>query len=584
MRGLIGAVLILLVIGGSANVRAAAPDWNALVQQALPPLAKSQSSSPTLSLVQPQTVSAPVPTPGRELSPALQIAHQHWNELSIDTRARVQAWSTRPTDQCSAGDNTDSCYGFEAHWRYDPRLSRRYHDSAHYRIHYVVNETADYSLDMNTATAEFAATVAEVLEQVHASLHQGLAYQTPPNDGHRGGDQRFDVYLTELRRYGLYGYTVAEGSDGTPQHPFGGYSYMVLDNNYLYYGSSGYLPPLQVTAAHEYFHAVQNGYSIYEDPAFMEQSATWMEDMVFPHIHDNYAYIGEPFLDVNGDGQYSEDPNGDGFSDDQEPVLVDHNGNQRRDDGSQDWPELSLDSYNDVPLVQYGRFIWVRYLHERFGADLVRDIWERAGSSLRGTWQNIDQALREKGTSLAAATHEYALWAYDKDRFSDGYNYPLVWVDRTISGASVYLKSTQSPSLDRLRRSGYEPQLHLSSVYAQIFQPSGVYHFQASDAGVSLSMLLDYGDGRLVEEPVSSGKKAARWQVPEGVQRLVLVVTNTDMSRDGLRWSLLSGDQIRRDSKWSDMYPSAAAVSPLTLLLLTSGLLALARTRRRYIL
>jgi hypothetical protein len=38
--------------------------------------------------------------------------------------------------------------------------------------------------------------------------------------------------------------------------------------------------PLKVTAAHEFFHAVQFAYDIGEDGWLMESTATWMEEHV----------------------------------------------------------------------------------------------------------------------------------------------------------------------------------------------------------------------------------------------------------------------------------------------------------------
>ena len=48
---------------------------------------------------------------------------------------------------------------------------------------------------------------------------------------------------------------------------------------------------LKVTAAHEFFHAIQFAYDVDEDLWFMEGSATWVEDEVYDSINDNYQFL-----------------------------------------------------------------------------------------------------------------------------------------------------------------------------------------------------------------------------------------------------------------------------------------------------
>ena len=79
------------------------------------------------------------------------------------------------------------------------------------------------------------------------------------------------------------------------------WAYCVLDNDY----DPGEFPAntpignLQVTAAHEYFHAVPFGYDVGEDPWFMEATATWAEDELYDAVDDNVGFLasgqlGEP--------------------------------------------------------------------------------------------------------------------------------------------------------------------------------------------------------------------------------------------------------------------------------------------------
>ena len=73
---------------------------------------------------------------------------------------------------------------------------------------------------------------------------------------------------------------------------------MKIDNNYEEdgYPTQG-LMGLQVTAAHEFFHAIHFSlYSTYEASWLMEQTATWMEEQVYDHINDYRAYLQYFFI------------------------------------------------------------------------------------------------------------------------------------------------------------------------------------------------------------------------------------------------------------------------------------------------
>ena len=46
-----------------------------------------------------------------------------------------------------------------------------------------------------------------------------------------------------------------------------------------------------MTAAHEFFHAVQFAYDAADDQWFMESTATWMEDEIYDDVNDNLQYL-----------------------------------------------------------------------------------------------------------------------------------------------------------------------------------------------------------------------------------------------------------------------------------------------------
>ena len=124
-----------------------------------------------------------------------------------------------------------------------------------------------------------------------------------------------------------------------------------------------------MTAAHEYFHAVQFGYDVCEDGWVMEATATWAEDELYDEVNDNVQYL----------------PGG--------PMSL---------------PEESIDQFSGG--FHYGTWIFFRYLTERFPNSeggmpiLVRDLWRRlddaAGGADEYSLQGLKQVLGKRDLSL----------------------------------------------------------------------------------------------------------------------------------------------------------------------------------------
>jgi hypothetical protein len=112
---------------------------------------------------------------------------------------------------------------------------------------------------------------------------------------------KFDVYLQNLGPQ-VYGACFpVRTSRKTP-------AFCALDNDFAEFGTDP-VKALQVTAAHEYFHAVQFAYDQGEARWFMEGSAVWMEDVVYNGINDYLQYvpvspIRRPFTPFTTNGQF----------------------------------------------------------------------------------------------------------------------------------------------------------------------------------------------------------------------------------------------------------------------------------------
>jgi hypothetical protein len=148
----------------------------------------------------------------------------------------------------------------------------------------------------------------------------------------------------------------------------------VLDNDYRQSEFPKNTPKqnLQVTAAHEYFHAVQFGYDISEDGWVMEATATWAEDELYDKVDDNVQYL------AGG------------------PMAL---------------PGESIDQFTGG--FHYGTWIFFRYLTERFRSSeagmpvLVRDLWRRLDDSAGGigeySLQGLTKVLRKRDVTLREA-------------------------------------------------------------------------------------------------------------------------------------------------------------------------------------
>ncbi len=550
--GVLGLAVII------SSVAQAATDWDAKIRAQL---ALPTSQGVTLG------VTAAAPLVRREVTMALYAARAHWDELSPETQQLASRYLFRPYPAQAVINDP----GFsEQSWAFDvPEATPVLSSGGHFKIHYISAVT--YPANTKASTAAYVTKVAEVLEQVYAAEIGTLGYDTVPSDlGAKcsdnsscdGGDGTFDVYLTNLGNAGLYGYAAPEGANSDATRPYGEYSFLVLDNDYskIPYGYDDYTLPLKVTAAHEYFHAVQFGYSAQElgsGFSFLEQSATWMEDAVYPTIHDNYFYIGEPYTDSDGNGQFTTG----------EP-FVDRNNNKTRDEGSMEYPEASLDAFDDVPLIQYGRFIWFTYLTQNYGNGIVKTILQKCGQVQGDNMISaINESLQGFGTTIGAAYQDYATWNYDLSKFNDGSNYPLVYVDQTASGNNFKFTSAGSPSLNLWGSAGYQPQMHLSTVYDQIKSPSGTIAFASSGGTAALTMLVDFGGGILDAQVVSLTNGDGVYTVPSGAQKVIAVISNISTTVDRMQWTLTGSGYTEppAKSKKNDSFFGAFGLSDLML-------------------
>lgn len=241
----------------------------------------------------------------------------------------------------------------------------------HFFIHYTLTGThavSDIDGDDN-GVPDYVDNTAKAFEYVWDLQVNQLGYDPPLADG----DDYFDVYIRNLAPESVYGLTYPENFPALTTH-----SYMEIDNNYTdgIYLTRG-LDALQVTAAHEFFHAVQFGYyaDVFDAGWWQELTATWMEDVAYDHVNDYLQYV---------------------------PFFL-------------DFPAASLDANDRVGtlvLRKFGAAIYGHFLTHVYGAASIRGIWESLRERLPDPFGTVDIDMGSPSGGFAAIYPRFAVWNY----------------------------------------------------------------------------------------------------------------------------------------------------------------------------
>ena len=334
-------------------------------------------------------------------TPLLLEIRRNWDILSEKTKKEFQSLFLRPTDPTYYVPKVTETINLAY------TVKSVYYDTANFRIHYVTSTVDAPDLtDLNgNAIPDYVETVGKVFEYVYSFVVYNLGYKKPPEDGMRGGDSKYDVYLKEIEKYKVLGWADPEGPTARGTRTY--YSFIVIDNDYSKYG----LDILKVTASHEYFHAIQFGYDAIEDDWWMEATATWMEDEVYDDINDYVNYLNGVYYRWF------------------------------------DYPDKSLN--HPYGLHKYGSSIFCKYLTERqsgsWGAGIIKEIWEGCIGRTQSI-DAIDSVLKAKGTSLEKEFSKFtvcnfiekpAVFIDDKYTYADdaAVDYPDIKIIKTYNAA-----------------------------------------------------------------------------------------------------------------------------------------------------
>jgi hypothetical protein len=290
--------------------------------------------------------------------------------------------------------------------------------------------------DVNTTPAQITKTMA-VLDNVWDTEVTGLGFRQPLDDSsttlNDGGGSQLDIYLADLGRYGLFGYCTSDDPHAFAfSAPWAVSAYCVLDDDYSQsqFGF-GQTPDefLQVTAAHEFFHAVQFTYDWFEDLAFMEGTAMWMEGEVYPNVIDRINYLDRSALEH---------------------------------------PSVPLDT--GANGYEYGSWLFWRYLTEKvFAGDptIIREIWERADGSASAafgdeySFQAVKRAVAAHGHSFRDVFAGFGVTNDLRDYSEAGLGYPVAPLAAAFNlGSRRHSTGWRAPHLRHLSTRFYRLRPH----------------------------------------------------------------------------------------------------------------------------
>lgn len=215
---------------------------------------------------------------------------------------------------------------------------------------------------------------------------------TPPREESGEPVSSYNVYFTNFIENNYYGLTSYDSSEGAANWV----TYLELNNDFTESGlyTKG-LDALRVTAAHEFFHAIQLTYNLWDEEIFFyEMSSVWMEETIYPDINDYFQYLPMLFNTVQSRSLFS---------------------------GSN----------------EYGNSIFLHMLSKKHGLTILKEIWEQTKN--KPPSEALSNSLNSRNNSLTTAINDYGKWMYytgsrsvDGQFFTDADSFPLVAVTNNL--------------------------------------------------------------------------------------------------------------------------------------------------------
>lgn len=273
-------------------------------------------------------------------NPVIEEILKNYTNLSKETQREIAFIFERP------GTSND-------HLRGNPKshILPQLYETEHFVIHWTNGSDGGDIKDApplddlnNNNVPDYVEKLAGILEYVWSVTNKTYGYPLPPSDASEPNNQyntnpngKYDVFIHAMD---YCGYTIPEQWNPIT-HPHGkSYSYIGINNKLDY-------QILKVTAAHEFFHAIQFYYDCGEQLWWKEATAVWMEDEIYDEVNDYINYINKSYYNPKT-GEYI-------------PAWVKA-------------PYISLTTANG--WHEYGDVIFAKFLSERMGRKIIKDIWE----------------------------------------------------------------------------------------------------------------------------------------------------------------------------------------------------------------
>ncbi len=303
-------------------------------------------------------------------------------------------------------------YGFNERGNFkSPAFLHAITESEHFQFHYSVaagDTNAVNPIDNNVnGIPDYIDNMMTIFEFVYQTEIGIIGFNEPPSDSGRvGTNAKFDIYVFKLQT-GTYGYCAGDSIVGdNPNSPeiekHAASSYMAMRNDYSMFNNLPELDNIRVTAAHEFNHAITNGYDYYEKTWLSEATATWIEDEVYDYINQNYIYLPNWFA----------------------------------------FPHYPLDATEaEFKNRWYGSFIFLKYISEHLdGWSTIRKIWEKSidydSQKADRSFDAINDVLVEEGSNFKDEFINFSISNLYKTfppyDYEEGSDYPNIRANRTI--------------------------------------------------------------------------------------------------------------------------------------------------------
>jgi hypothetical protein len=315
-----------------------------------------------------------------------------------------------------------------------PALDKSYiSPSGYFNVHYTTSggNSVTVAKTNSEMIPEYIVNIGRAFDNVKTVCSQ-RGFKTPVLDP---GKSTFDIYVCDLK--GNYGITFPQTfySSGKAQVRRAS-CYITIDNSYS--NVKGFKEPkdscMRVTAAHEFFHAIQNAYNADADSWWKEASATWNEDEVYSDVNDYLQYLGGVFLT----------------------------------------PQKSLET------CSYSGVVFAKYLSENWGGyNMIKRIWEIQATLYRNSINAIDIAIKEKykGNDLGSLYNKYTACNYNPSQY---YKEGALW------NSNIAVQNVHNTYPVTLKTGNIN---HLSSNYQ-------LFNFNSADKGKKLKITIE-GDRRV---------------------------------------------------------------------------------------